>query len=141
VTGSAAVEVFVAPRYDRRLRFDGTRGEVESRVSVVEPSNKETVVPERRLGVERRQSDRRVAARARNPSDVERRMSERRIRERRADAVPPLICPDCHGPLQYDAALSWSMPGVYTVDTGYCPSCARRFLRNRETGDYDTLSL
>ena len=110
-------------------------------MSVVEPRNEETVVPERRLGVERRQADRRVAARARNSNEVERRVSERRIRERRANTVPPLICPDCHGPLQYDAALSWSMPGVYTVDTGYCPSCARRFLRNRETGDYDTLSL
>jgi len=33
------------------------------------------------------------------------------------------------------------MPGAYTVDTGYCPNCARRFLRNRETGDYDPLSL
>jgi len=111
-------------------------------VSVVEPKKEEAVVPERRLGVERRQSTRRVSVRALNANEVERRVSERRVRQRRAaDAVPPLICPDCHGPLEYDAALSWSMPGVYTVDTGYCPSCARRFLRNRETGDYDTLSL
>ena len=116
-------------------------GKVESRVSVVEPKKEETVVPERRLGVERRQSDRRVAARAGESDEVERRVAERRVSERRAGAVPPLICPDCHGPLQYDPALSWSMPGVYTVDTGYCPSCGRRFLRNRETGDYDTLSL
>ena len=101
----------------------------------------EAVVPERRLGVERRQSDRRVAARALNVNETERRVSERRVSERRADAVPPLFCPDCLGRLQYDAELSWSMPGVYTVDTGYCPSCARRFLRNRETGDYDTLFL
>ena len=106
-----------------------------------EPEKDETVTPERRLGVERRHSDRRVAARALNANDVERRVSERRGVERRAVNVPPLICPDCHGPLQYDAGLSWSMPGIYTVDTGYCPSCARRFLRNRETGDYDTLSL
>jgi len=110
-------------------------------VSLVEPKKEETVTPERRVGVERRHSDRRVAARALNASEVERRVSERRGVERRATNVPPLICPDCHGPLQYDAGLSWSMPGIYTVDTGYCPSCARRFLRNRETGDYDTLSL
>jgi hypothetical protein len=114
---------------------------VESRVSVAEPKKEEVVVPERRAGVERRQFIRRVAARALNAGEVERRVAERRISERRADTVPPLICPDCRGPLQYDAALSWRMPGVYTVDTGYCPSCARRFLRNRETGDYDTLSL
>jgi len=106
-----------------------------------EPEKEETVVPERRLGGERRHSDRRVAARALNANEVEHRVSERRLFERRADHVPPLICPDCHGPLQYDAGLSWSMPGIYTVDTGYCPSCSRRFLRNRETGDYDTLSL
>jgi hypothetical protein len=110
-------------------------------LSVVEHRKEKAVVPERRLGVERRQSKRRVTARALNVGEVERRVSERRIGERRADVVPPLICPDCSGPLQYDPALSWSMPGVYTVDTGYCPSCARRFLRNRETGDYDTLSL
>jgi hypothetical protein len=114
---------------------------VERRLSVVEQTKEKTVVPERRLGVERRQSKRRVITRALNVDEVERRVSERRIGERRADVVPPLICPDCTGPLQYDPALSWSMPGVYTVDTGYCPSCARRFLRNRETGDYDTLSL
>jgi hypothetical protein len=107
---------------------------------VADPRQDEPVVPERRSGVERRQCDRRVAARALNVDEVERRVAERRVGERRG-AVPPLICPDCRGPLQYDAALSWSMPGVYTVDTGYCPSCARRFLRNRETGDYDTLSL
>jgi hypothetical protein len=110
-------------------------------VSVVEPRQEESVVPERRLGVERRHSDRRVAARALNDHEVERRMAERRVAERRASAMPPLICPDCLGPLQYDAGLSWSMPGIYTVDTGYCPACARRFLRNRDTGDYDTLSL
>lgn len=110
-------------------------------MSLVEPRKEEIVVPERRLGVERRQSDRRMAARALNVNEAERRVSERRIYERRTGVMPPLICPDCLGPLQYDAGLSWSMPGVYTVDTGYCPSCARRFLRDRETGDYDTLSL
>lgn len=110
-------------------------------MSLVEPRKEEIVVPERRLGVERRQSDRRMAARALNVNEAERRVSECRIYERRTGVMPPLICPDCLGPLQYDAGLSWSMPGVYTVDTGYCPSCARRFLRDRETGDYDTLSL
>jgi hypothetical protein len=102
----------------------------------------ETAVPERRAGIERRHTDRRVAAHALNAGDTERRVAERRVGQRRvSDNVPPLICPDCLGPLQYDPALSWSMPGAYTVDTGYCPSCSRRFLRNRETGDYDTLSL
>ena len=43
-------------------------------------------------------------------------------------------------PLQYEAALSWNLPGTYTVDAGYCPSCARRFLRDRETGLYDGMS-
>jgi hypothetical protein len=82
-----------------------------------------------------------MAARALNANDVECRVAERRTSERRAVNIPPLICPDCGGHLQYDAGLSWSMPGIYTVDTGYCPSCSRRFLRNRDTGDYDTLSL
>jgi hypothetical protein len=110
-------------------------------VSLAEPKKEETVAPERRAGVERRHSDRREVARALNANEVERRTAERRVGERRAGAMPPLICPDCHVPLQYDAGLSWSMPGVYTVDTGYCPSCSRRFLRNRETGEYDTLLL
>jgi hypothetical protein len=114
---------------------------LEQRVSLVEPKKEETVTPDRRLGAERRHSGRRVGARALNANEVERRVSERRLFERRADNVPPLICPDCHGPLQYDAGLSWSMPGIYTVDIGYCPSCSRLFLRNRDTGDYDTLSL
>jgi hypothetical protein len=47
---------------------------------------------------------------------------------------------DCREGLQHDAALSWSLPGTYTVDAGYCPSCSRRFLRNRETGEYDEMS-
>ena len=110
-------------------------------MSVVEPKREETVTPERRVSVERRHSDRRIAARAPDASEVDRRISARRVTERRAASVPPLFCPDCLGPLQYDAGLSWSMPGIYTVDTGYCPACSRRFLRNRETGDYETLSL
>jgi uncharacterized protein YbaR (Trm112 family) len=110
-------------------------------VSLVEPKKQAPLVPECRLGVERRKSDRRLAASALNADDVERRMSERRVGERRLIDIPPLICPDCHGKLQFDAGLSWSMPGIYTVDTGYCPSCSSRFLRNRETGDYHTLSL
>jgi hypothetical protein len=117
-------------------------------LNVSEPGGKEERedrekkdVPERRLAVERRHSDRRVAARALTVVETERRMAERRVGERRGAGIPPLVCPDCLGPLQYDPALSWSMPRAYTVDTGYCPHCARRFLRNRETGDYDTLSL
>ena len=42
--------------------------------------------------------------------------------------------------MHYVAVLSWSLPGTYTVDAGSCPSCSRRFLRNRETGEYDELS-
>ena len=110
-------------------------------MSRAEPQKEETVAPERRAGVERRHADRRVATHALNAGEVERRTAERRVGERRAGTMPPLICPDCHVPLQYDAALSWSIPGGYTVDTGDCPSCSRRFLRNRDTGDYDTLSL
>jgi hypothetical protein len=110
-------------------------------VSLVEPKKQAPVASECRLGLDRRQSDRRVAARPRNTTEVERRTSERRAGERRVIDIPPLICPDCHGRLQYDAGLSWSMPGIYTVDTGYCPSCARQFLRNRDTGDYHTLKL
>jgi hypothetical protein len=110
-------------------------------VSLVEPKKQAPVAPECRLGLERRHSDRRVAARALSATDVERRTSQRRGGERRAIDIPPLICPDCHGRLQYDAGLSWSMPGIYTVDTGSCPSCARQFLRNRDTGDYHSLKL
>jgi len=113
-------------------------------VNVSEPKQQETATPERRLGIERRHSDRRVAARALDGHDSERRVQERRVSQRRAALIgdiPPLVCPDCLGPLQYDPALSWSMPSAYTVDTGYCPNCSRRFLRNRETGDYDTLTL
>jgi len=122
------VESGRAPRYD-------------SRVSLVEPKKQVPVVPDSRLGVERRLSDRRVAARALNADEVERRIVERRAGERRAIDIPPLICPECHGRMQYDAGLSWSTPGIYTVDTGYCPSCASQFLRNRDTGDYHTLKL
>ena len=117
------------------------RGGLRWGVSVVEPKKEEKAVPERRLGTERRHSERRIAARALKTDEVERRISGRRGSDRRVINIPPLFCPDCLGPLQYDAGLSWSMPGVYTVDTGYCPSCSRRYLRNRDTGDYDTLSL
>ena len=110
-------------------------------MSLVQPEKEETAVPERRLGVERRRAERRAASRTLSAKETERRIAHRRVGERRAGSIPPLVCPDCNGPLEYDAALSWSMPGVYTVDTGYCPSCSRRFLRNRETGDYDVLSL
>ena len=110
-------------------------------MSLVEPNEQVPVVPDNRLGLERRHADRRVTARALKADEVERRSVERRAGERRVIDIPPLICPECHGRLKYDAGLSWSMPGIYTVDTGYCPSCARQFLRNRDTGDYHTLSL
>jgi hypothetical protein len=110
-------------------------------VEAPQDARAERATPERRAGIERRHADRRVAARALNTDEPERRVADRRAGERRTADIPPLVCPDCLGPLQYDPALSWSMPAAYTVDTGYCPNCSRRFLRNRETGDYDTLSL
>ena len=104
---------------------------------------------DRRGDVGRRAVERRDASRASvdhtvdhtvDGRHVERRASERRRVGRRTSDVPSLLCPDCLGPLQYEADLSWNLPGAYTVDSGFCPSCARRFLRNRETGDYDALS-
>jgi len=56
------------------------------------------------------------------------------------DNVPFLFCPTVMKDLQHDAAHSWSLPQPTPVDAGYCPSCTRRFLRNRETGEYDELS-
>ena len=79
---------------------------------------------------------------------------ERRAIERRADALrnrteparpdpdgvePQLACPTCHGDLEYEVMLSWISP-AYTVDTGYCAVCSRRFLRTRQTGRYDSVS-
>ena len=96
----------------------------------------------RRGGAERRFGVRRSAAPVNLTSDinVERRARERRCSQRRVEDHPRLLCPDCVEPLQYEAALSWALPGTYTVDAGYCPSCARRFLRDRETGLYDGMS-
>jgi len=111
----------------------------------VEPLIQGVVGQNRRSSVDRRAT----VSRDRSPALVghvvddrggERRVGERRRGESRADDVPSLVCPDCLGPLQYEAGLSWNLPGSYTVDSGYCQQCARRFLRNRETGDYDALS-
>jgi len=55
----------------------------EPKKEEAEPKKDETAIPERRLGVERRRSDRRVAARALNANEVEHRVSERRLFERR----------------------------------------------------------
>ena len=55
------------------------------------------------------------------------------------DVEPQLACPVCHGDLEYEVMLSWISP-AYTVDTGYCAACSRRFLRTRNTGRYDAVS-
>ncbi len=114
-------------------------------MNVLEHSTEGAAGQNRRRDVDRRAGERRDASRASvgdmvDGRNVERRVGERRRGARRADDVPSLFCPDCLGPLQYEAGLSWNIPGAYTVDSGYCPSCSRRFLRNRETGDYDALS-
>jgi hypothetical protein len=114
-------------------------------VSVLQPVGKQAAAEGRRPGVDRRAGERRAAARSSIGSgDVTRtgewQRADRRRGDRRVDDVPFLCCPDCREGLQHDAALSWSLPGTYTVDAGYCPSCARRFLRNRETGEYDEMS-
>jgi hypothetical protein len=114
-------------------------------VSVLEHSGNQGKSRNRRQGGDRRAGERRAASRTSVGSEAGGRTEECRRRERRHDGrrvddVPFLFCPDCCGPLQYEAGLSWSLPGTYTVDAGACPSCARRFLRNRETGEYDELS-
>jgi hypothetical protein len=114
-------------------------------VSVLQRAEKQTDAEGRRHDVDRRNSERRVASlssagSAGGTRTVERQRAERRRGDRRVDNVPFLFCPACREGLQHDAAHSWSLPGTYTVDAGYCPSCARRFLRNRETGEYDELS-
>lgn len=99
---------------------------------------------ERRGDLDRRSTRAQRALRLPRNQPVDRRQSERRENERRADAaigaVPPLACPFCKGVLEYEASLSWIAPDTYTVDTGYCPTCSRRFFRTRETGHYDALS-
>jgi len=114
-------------------------------VGVLQPVGKQAEAESRRPGVDRRAGERRTAARSSAGSEGaiwtgDRQPAERRRSDRRVDDVPFLCCPDCREGLQHVAALSWSLPGTYTVDAGYCPSCARRFLRNRETGEYDEMS-
>jgi hypothetical protein len=94
---------------------------------------------ERRVG-ERRNLSRASVGHVGGGRNGERRGCMRRRSDSGAGDVPSLFCPDCLGPLQYEAGLSWNLPGAYTVDAGYCSTCSRRFLRNRETGDYDALS-
>lgn len=114
-------------------------------MSVLQPVGKQADAESRRPAVDRRAGERRMAARSSAGSgeatwtgDWQR--AERRRGDRRVDDVPFLFCPDCREGLQHDAAHSWSLPGTYTVDAGNCPSCSRRFLRNRETGEYDEMS-
>ena len=109
-------------------------------MSVLDHSSEQAADQNRRRGVDRRAGERRDASRAAVGDVLGSRKVDRRVGARRADDGPSLFCPDCLGPLQYEAGLSWNLPGAYTVDVGYCPSCSRRFLRNRETGDYDALS-
>jgi hypothetical protein len=106
-------------------------------MSILEHANERTVTQNHR-----RDNDRRVGARRStsvesmvSPSKIERRAGERRCAERRITLA--LVCPDCGGPMRSEAGLSWYLPGTYTVDAGFCPSCVRRFLRDRETGEYD----
>lgn len=60
--------------------------------------------------------------------------------EAKAAETPQLVCPICRGPLEYEAALSWALPATYTVDTGYCAACSRRFFQTRGTSDYESVS-
>ena len=55
------------------------------------------------------------------------------------DVEPQLACPICLGDLEYEVRLSWISP-AYTVDTGYCAACSRRFLTTRYSGRYDSVS-
>ena len=129
----------------RRLSVTGGRA-VNQFSNLMDQASK----PSRRSGTERRGPERRDMSHASSAdrfggTGVDRRIGERRRGERRAaertlSGVPPLVCPDCNGSLEYEPELSWRVPGVYTVDTGYCPACSRRFLRNRDTGTYDSLS-
>lgn len=112
---------------------------------------------DRRAGIDRRGTedrDRQLAGPVDRPASavVDRRRVERRGSERRgiasrtgttaasaASGDPQLVCPICQGRLEYEVTLSW-VSAAYTVDTGYCPSCSRRFLRTRRTGWYDSFS-
>jgi hypothetical protein len=108
-------------------------------MSILEHANEQTVASNRRSD-----NDRRIGARRStsiesmvSPATIERRAGERRRADRRLTLA--LVCPDCGGPMRAEAGLSWYLPGTYTVDAGFCPSCVRRFLRDRETGEYDAL--
>jgi hypothetical protein len=103
-----------------------------------------------RSGIERRAYTRRkefessltppVGAVSSERRSGERRTADRRVAQLAASGLPQLFCPDCRGPLEFEAKLSWHLPAAYTVDAGYCPACSRRFLRDRATGDYESLS-
>jgi hypothetical protein len=77
---------------------------------------------------------------------LERRRSDRRLAEwsaaRRVEfgADLQLICPECGGRLEYEPTLSWASAAAYSVDTGYCPACSRRFLKTRPAGQYEAFS-
>jgi hypothetical protein len=97
---------------------------------------------DRRTGTYRRATEQPSASNTATRASLERRLSERRTGDRRltGSSAPPLVCPDCGGAMEHEEVLSWAAPGADTVDTGYCPACARRFCRTRETGRYDALS-
>ena len=97
---------------------------------------------DRRLGAYRRHTDQQTTSTRAVNALIERRLQERRTGDRRltGSSAPPLVCPDCGGSMEHEAVLSWASPGADTVDTGYCPVCALRFCRTRETGRYDALS-
>jgi hypothetical protein len=109
-------------------------------MNMLEHANERTATWNRR-----RDNDRRLGARRSTsveesmalPAKIERRAGERRCADRRLTLA--LVCPDCGGPMRAEAGLSWYLPGTYTVDAGFCPSCVRRFLRDRETGEYNAL--
>jgi hypothetical protein len=95
---------------------------------------------DRWVGVERRARERRLQVPTFSPNASDRcdpavaQAQDRRKSDRRQIR---LLCPGCGGPLEAEPVLSWIIPGAYSVDTGYCPACSRRYFRTRETGQYD----
>jgi len=78
-----------------------------------------------------------VPARRRAPPDLDR---KRPVPQGRAPVGDGAIAMNTKS-----YAFGWVSAGalrmsLYTVDAGYCSACSRRFLRNRETGDYHVLS-